>query len=68
CDSEIDIDDKRLYRLISNGSSASGILPADVFGGGVRSENLGFAGLDSKWRRNEMRRELTGRIQLPTGT
>ncbi|KAI9534354.1 hypothetical protein NQZ68_014765 [Dissostichus eleginoides] len=32
------------------------------------SPNLGFAGPDSKWRRNEMRRELTGRIQLPTGT
>lgn len=36
---------ERLYRLISNGSSASGILPADVFvcvwrGGGLRSVKL----------------------------
>lgn len=32
---------ERLYRLISNGSSANGILPADVFwGGGVRPVKL----------------------------
>ncbi|CAB1444754.1 unnamed protein product [Pleuronectes platessa] len=53
---------ERLCRLIGNGSSARGILPADVLAAWDSSA------LSQNGGGNEMRPELTGCIRLPTGT